>query len=153
MHLFRFFAFLLFATLASPATGAEWQSFVIPSTGTRVEMPVSTFTEETELPDGGVGRRVFTSDRRADLTVQSIENPGEVSPSVFLAKRNPPPGISYRRVTSTFFVVSSVRKDRIWYNRCNRSSGRMHCVLINYPAAQKRQWDSIVTRISHTLGR
>ena len=77
MHLFRFFAFLLFATLASPATGAEWQSFVIPSTGTRVEMPVSTFTEETELPDGGVGRRFFTSDRRADLTVQSVENPGE----------------------------------------------------------------------------
>ena len=109
MRLFRFFAFLLFETLASPAAGAEWQSFVITSTGTRVEMPVSTFTEETELPDGGVGRRFFTSDRRADLTVQSIENPGEDSPSVFLAKRNPPPGISYRRVTSTFFVVSSVR--------------------------------------------
>jgi hypothetical protein len=24
-------------------------------------------------------------------------------------------------------------------------------VLINYPAAEKRQWDSVVTRISHTL--
>jgi hypothetical protein len=23
--------------------------------------------------------------------------------------------------------------------------------MINYPAAEKRQWDSVVTRISHTL--
>jgi hypothetical protein len=27
----------------------------------------------------------------------------------------------------------------------------MNCVLINYPAAEKRQWDGVVTRISHTL--
>ena len=152
MQLFRYAAlFLCLATLASPALGEEWQRFVIPSTGTSVEMPISTFKEQSELPDGGVGRRFFTPDRRADLTVQSIETPGELSPSAFLAQRKPPAGIQYRRVTSSFFVVSSIRNDRIWYNRCNRSPGRMHCVLINYPAAEKRQWDSIVTRISHTL--
>ncbi len=27
----------------------------------------------------------------------------------------------------------------------------MNCVLINYPAAEKTQWDSVVTRISNTL--
>jgi hypothetical protein len=47
--------------------------------------------------------------------------------------------------------VSSIRKDRIWYNRCNRGSGAMNCVMINYPATEKRQWDGVVTRISHTL--
>jgi hypothetical protein len=26
-----------------------------------------------------------------------------------------------------------------------------NCVLINYPADEERQWDDIVTRISHTL--
>lgn len=152
MHLFR--SAILFgwlATWASPALGQEWQRFVIPSTGTSAEMPASIFTEQTELPDKGVGRRFFTSDRRADLTIQSIENPGDLSPSEFLAQRKPPSGIQYRRMTSTFFVVSSVRKDRTWYNRCNRSPGRMHCVLINYPAAEERQWDSIVTRISLSL--
>lgn len=143
--------FLCLATLASPALGEEWQRLVIPSTGTSVEMPASTFREEAELPDSGVGRRFFTSDRRADLTLQSIENHGELSPSAFLAQRKPPAGIQYRRVTPSFFVVSSIRKDRIWYNRCNRSPGRMHCVLINYPIAEKRQWDRVVTRISHSL--
>ncbi len=143
--------FICLLTSASPVLSQEWQRFVIPSTGTSVELPASTFREQTELPDGGVGRRFFRSDRRADLAVQSIENPSELSPSAFLAQRKPPAGIQYRRVTPSFFVVSSIRKDRIWYNRCNRSPGRMHCVLINYPAAEKRQWDSVVTRISHTL--
>jgi hypothetical protein len=153
MQSFRLSAFLFIclAALVSPAFGEDWQKFVIPRTGTSVDMPASIFREQTELPDGGVGRRFFTSDHRADLTVQSIENPGELSPSAFLAQRKPPAGIQYQRVTPSFFVVSSIRKDRIWYNRCNRSPGRMHCVLINYPVAEKRQWDNIVTRISHTL--
>jgi len=143
--------FVWLATLVSPALGQEWQRFMIPNTGTSVDIPASIFTEQTELPDRGVGRRFFTSDHRADLTVQSIDNPGELSPSEFLAQRKPPPGIQYRMVTSSFFVVSSTRKDRIWYNRCNRAPGRLHCVLINYPAAEERQWDSIVTRISLSL--
>jgi hypothetical protein len=27
----------------------------------------------------------------------------------------------------------------------------MNCVLINYPSAEKRLWDGVLTRISHTL--
>lgn len=152
MPLFRSAVLFVGLTVSTPpALSQEWQRFVIPSTATSVEMPASIFTEQTELQDGGVGRRFFTSDRSADLTVQSIENPSELSPSQFLAQRKPPPGIQYRRVTPSFFVVSSTRNDRIWYNRCNRSTRRLHCVLINYPAAEERQWDGIVTRISLSL--
>ena len=43
--------------------------------------------------------------------------------------------------------------DRIWYDRCNFSGQFVHCVLINYPASEKRHWDSVVTRISHRLMR
>ena len=133
------------------AASIQWQRYVIPSTGTNVEIPVTIFSKDAELPDGGTGRRFYTDDRRADLTVQSVANPENNSPATFLAKKNPPPGIIYKRVTPNFFVVSSIRNDRIWYNRCNRSDGYMNCVLINYPAAEKRQWDGVVTRISHTL--
>ena len=143
-------------TLASGtviAAGAEWQRFAVPGTAASADIPVSIFVEETELPDGGMGRRFYTDDRRADLTVQSVANPGNDSPATFLAKRKPPSGILYERVTPSFFVVSSVRNNRIWYNRCNRSVGYMNCILINYPRAEKRQWDSVVTRISHTLAR
>jgi hypothetical protein len=133
------------------AGDTEWRRYVIPSTGTSVDMPVSIFTRDAGPPEDGTGRRFFTDDNRADLTVQSVSNPANDSPATFLAKKRPPAGIIYRRITPDFFVVSSIRKDRIWYNRCNRSNGAMNCVLINYPAAEKRQWDGVVTRISHTL--
>ena len=142
---------LIFIPALASARDAEWRRYVIPSTGTSVDMPVSIFTSDAGAPESGTGRRFFTEDRRADLTVQSVPNPANDSPATFLAKQRPPAGIIYKRITSDFFVVSSIRKDRIWYNRCNRGNGTMNCVLINYPAAEKRQWDSLVTRISHTL--
>lgn len=129
----------------------EWRRYTIASTGASVDMPVSIFTSDAGAPDGGTGRKFFTADRRADFTVQSVANPSNDSPGTFLARMQPPAGISYKRVTSDFFVVSSIRDDRIWYNRCNRGRSTMNCVLINYPAAEKRQWDRVVTRISHTL--
>ena len=149
----RPFAALIFAVVPvlASADDTEWQRYVIPSTGTSVDMPVSIFTSDAGPPEGGTGRRFFTEDRRADLTVQSVPNPENDSPATFLTKKRPPAGIIYKRITSDFFVVSSIRNDRIWYNRCNRGNGTMNCVLINYPSEEKRQWDDVVTRISRTL--
>jgi hypothetical protein len=148
--LFTAFILAFIPTLAF-AGDTEWRRYVIPSTGTSVDLPVSIFTSDAGAPENGTGRRFFTDDRRADLTVQSMPNPGNESPASFLARMRPPAGITYKRITSDFFVVSSTRGDRIWYNRCNRGNGSMNCVLINYPAAEKRQWDAVVTRISRTL--
>jgi hypothetical protein len=133
------------------AGATESRTYVIPSTRASVDIPVTIFSEDAGAPEGGIGRRFLTKDRRADLTVQSLPNPDNDSPATFLTKRSPPPGIQYKRVTPRFFAVSSIRKDRTWYNRCNRSRGYMNCVLINYPAAEERQWDAVVTRISLTL--
>jgi hypothetical protein len=133
------------------AGDADWQKYVIPKTGTAVEIPVAIFSEDAALPENGVGRRFYTDDHRADLSVQAIPNPANDSPASFLQKQRPPSGIVYKRVTKNFFVVSSIRNGRIWYDRCNRSGDYMNCVLINYPAAEKRQWDGVVTRISHSL--
>ena len=143
-------AFCLGSALAGAAE-PNWQSYRIAETGAAVQIPVDIFSESAALPDGGLGRRFFTGDRRADLTLQSLPNPDNDSPARFLEKMRPPPGIVYKRVTRDFFVVSSVRSGRIWYDRCNRSGRTMTCVLINYPASEKKQWDAIVTRISHTL--
>ena len=156
MRAHRLFAALAIVGAFAPALAfagdTEWRRYVIPSTGTSVDMPVSIFTSDAGAPEGGgTGRRFFTEDRRADLTVQSVPNPGNESPAAFLARKQPPAGIIYKRIASDFFVVSSIRNDRIWYNRCNRGNGAMNCVLINYPAAEKRQWDAVVTRISRTL--
>ena len=149
----RLVAVLLFSLIPGVgfAGSTEWRKYVVPSTGAYVDIPVSIFTEDAGQPEGGVGRRFLTSDHRADMTVQSIPNPENDTPAVFLHKRRPPADIQYRRVTPRFFAVSSVRNGRTWYNRCNSSNGYMNCVLINYPAAEERQWDAVVTRISLSL--
>ena len=141
----------MIATGGSAAAGPEWQRYAIPNTGLSVDIPVTIFSEDGGSPEGTVGRVFYTQDRRANLTVTSIPNPENDSPEAFLRKRQPPADIQYRRVTSRFFAVSSIRDGRTWYNRCNRANGFMNCVLIHYPAAEDRQWDAIVTRISLSL--
>jgi hypothetical protein len=147
--------FVVMSLLAFPMVAAaqpvDWQKYVVPETGANVDLPMTIFSKDAGQPESGYGRRFLTADGRANLTVQSVPNDTRDSPAVFLAKMNPPSNIVYQRVTPNFFVVSSFRKDKIWYNRCNFAGRFMNCVLINYPAAEKRQWDSVVTRISDTL--
>ena len=139
------------APLAALAQPVSWQDYVVPETGAVAQIPRTIFSEDAGKPEAGYGRRFATSDGRAKLTVQSIPNEAGDSPAVFLAKQNPPPNIVYQRVTPRFFVVSSFRGDKIWYNRCNFADRFATCVLISYPAVEKREWDSVITRISNTL--
>lgn len=141
---------LALSAAAGSAQSASWETYRIPETGTSVDIPRSIFTEPAGKPDG-YGERFRSADGRADLTVQTIENQGGDSPAQFLARKSPPANIEYKRVTPRFFAVSSVRGDRIWYNRCNFVHRYAHCVLINYPASEKRRWDNVVTRISLSL--
>jgi hypothetical protein len=83
------------------AETAAWRSYVIPSTGAKVDIPVSIFTEDAGSPEGGTGRRFFTKDHRADLTIQSVPNHGNASPAEFLQKRRPPPRHSIQAGDST----------------------------------------------------
>jgi hypothetical protein len=142
---------IVLTPLVAVAQPISWHDYVVPESGAVAQIPADVFSEDGGTPESGYGRRLFTSDRRADLTVQSIPNDADDTPAVFLAKKHPPPNIVYKRVTPRFFVVSSYRGNKIWYNRCNFAARFVNCVLINYPAAEKRQWDSVVTRISNTL--
>jgi hypothetical protein len=137
-----------------PMLGAAqqgWVRFEIPESGASVEIPTSIFSEESGKLETGYGSRFTTPDQRADLTVQSIINTEEFSPAEYLASKNPPRQIAYKRITPRFFVVSDIREGKTWYDRCNFVGRFINCVLINYPADEERQWDDVVTRISLTL--
>jgi hypothetical protein len=138
-------------TITDAQQNPEWLRFTVSGTSASVGIPTAIFSEDGGPAQDGTGRRFTTPDGNADITVASLANEDGASPAAFLAARNPPSGIIYRRVTSRFFAVSSVREGRIWYNRCNRAPRAMNCVLINYPASEKRRWDGIVTTISHSL--
>jgi hypothetical protein len=142
---------LLFVSHAACAQALGWQRYEILETGANVDLPATLFSKDAGRTDEGYGHRFMTSDGRAGLAVQSIPNVAHDSPEVFLAKKHPPSNIAYKRVTADFFVVSSFRNKSIWYDRCNFAGPLINCVLINYPAKEKRQWDDVIIRISRTL--
>jgi hypothetical protein len=147
----RILAFVLATSVSIlSAQPIRWTIYTIPETGTSVDLPSSIFTEQAGRPDG-YGQRFQSADGRANLTIQAAANTSNDSPAAFLAKRHPPPRVQYKRVTPRFFAVSSYKDDKVWYNRCNFSRDLVHCVLINYPAKEEREWDDIVTRISLSL--
>ena len=76
--------------MVTRADSTEWQKYVIPDTGAKVDIPVSIFTEDAGPPKGGTGRRFFTSDHRADLTLQSVPNPGTTRLPLSLRSGGPP---------------------------------------------------------------
>ena len=129
---------LAFIPALAFAGDTEWRRYVIPSTGTSVEMPVTIFTRDAGPPEGGTGRRFFTDDNRADLTVQSVPNPNNETPATFLARKRPPAGIIY--------------EDRIWYNRCNRAKAALNCVLINYRGGKAPMGQHSYKDQSHVKG-
>ena len=73
----RVLTFLAFALIPAVAWAdpITWQRYVIPSTGAKVDIPVSIFSEDGGPAESGSGRRFFARDRRADLTLQSVPNP------------------------------------------------------------------------------
>ncbi len=142
---------LLLIATAAHAQSTNWTEYVVPETGAMAQIPTHIFSEDGGRPEEGYGKRFTTANSRANLTVQTVSNEAGYSPSEFLAKKHPPLDIIYKRVTPRFFVVSSIRGDKIWYDRCNFVERLVNCVLINYPASEKRRWDGVVTRISHSL--
>ena len=149
-NLTSFLLALAVSTSFAAAQPLRWTKYSISETGTSVDLPTSIFTENAGRPDG-YGRRFVTSDGRASLTVQSVRNAEGDTPATFLAKKHPPRNIQYKRIAPWFFAVSSYKDDKVWYDRCNFSQRFIHCVLINYPAREKHDWDDIVTRISLSL--
>jgi hypothetical protein len=138
------------STAAVSAQPTRWTPFSIPQTGLSVDIPSAIFSETDGRP-AVYGQKFKTADGRANLTVESGPNTNHDSPAAFLAKQSPPSHIQYKRVTPRFFAVSSYKGDYVWYNRCNISARFVHCVLINYPAAEEHDWDDIVTHISLSL--
>lgn len=146
------FTLLPLVTVAQPV---GWQRYTVPQTGAAVDLPNEIFSEDAGPPNHGYGRRFQTSDGRANLTVSSFPNEANDSPASFLQKhfKLPASAAVYRRVSSRFFAVSGFHGSDIWYNRCNFVGHFIHCVALNYPTREKRQWDYVVTQISHTLAK
>lgn len=139
---------------AQPASsgGADWRIHVDPDSGLKLDYPAGIFRVEAGSTEIGTGRRLRSADGRAELTVYTLPNTENDTPRSYLAKKLllDRSQIIYRRVSDRFFVLSSIRNDRIFYSRCNFGRA-MRCFYLEYPQSEKRAWDHIVTRMSRSL--
>ena len=78
---------LILVPAAAAAGSADWQRYVIAKTGAAVEIPVSILSEDAELPDGGLGRRFYTNDHRADMRGQSLRHSAKDPHTAFLRRQ------------------------------------------------------------------
>src|SRR5690348_7276469 len=137
-------------------TDLVWRQFFDPGSGTRVDYPANIFSVEEGAFEIAPGRQFGSADGRAHLAVFTMKPEESSSPAEFVARNLQVPratALDYRRVSSKFFAISGVHDADIFYVRCNSGRDRsvLHCIYLIYPAAEKRAWDSIVTRISRTL--
>ena len=138
------------------STGTDWKAFSIPEFGTSVQYPAGIFSVSEGQSETGRGERLATADGRASLSIYAQVNDNADTPRSYLHRhlRFPQSALEYQRVTNSFFAISAVTNDTIYYSRCNFSVGAVgtiHCFDIVYPQSEKRAWDGVVTRISRSL--
>jgi hypothetical protein len=141
---------------ARPSPVLDWQTFMIPDFGTRLEYPAGLFEVFDGESEKGIGERWSTADGRAFLTIYSRPNEAADTPASYLKNnlRVARAALGYERVTRSFFAISSTREGVVYYSRCNFSAharGAVHCFDLTYPQREERAWDAIVTRISRSL--
>ena len=134
----------------------DWQPFLVPEFGTKVDYPAGIFSVSDGKAETGFGQRFHSADGRSMLTIYTRENADGDTPANYLRKnlRMALTALDYERITPSFFAISADRDGLIFYSRCNFSSdegGAIHCFDLVYPSAEERAWNAIVTRISRSL--
>jgi hypothetical protein len=132
----------------------QWEP--VRAFGMQLDYPAGIFAVDQGRATKGPGRQLSSEDGSAGLMFWVEPNENGDTPSSFIRARLKVEGqsIDYQRVTKRFFVVSGVRRGRIYYSRCNfpdRATGPLHCIHLEYNKNEKRPWDAVVTRISLSL--
>ena len=142
------------ASTDAAAAQERWATYTNPRFGTTADYPADIFSVRDRPPENGDGQRFRSGDGRAQLSIYGQYNVEADTPKSYLEKFVDQQGISYRRVTKRFYVVSGSRDGDIFYQRCNfpaNLDGIIDCLNVSYPAQEKTTWDPIVTRLSQSL--
>jgi hypothetical protein len=141
-------------TAAQPAGASGWITYG-NGHGTMVDLPAHVFTVREGAPPVGNGRRFRTADGRAEVSVYTLRNEEGETPRSYLERhlKSEFSNLDYDRVGDQFFAVSGIVRGKTFYSRCNFEGprGAMHCLYLDYPAAETHAWDALVTRMSRSL--
>ena len=149
-------AFLQAHFLTSPARADEWRTYWSADRGCSVSYPGNLFSEDDRDNEDAATSRFLGPDSRTFFRLIETDNEDELPLPELKSKyfgRSVPGDVIYRRTTSDFLVFSGYRRERIFYTRVELSpANRTICIFeITYPRELKREFDHLVTRMSHSL--
>jgi glucose/arabinose dehydrogenase len=132
-----------------------WSDYHDISSGTAIRYPSDVFSVEAGRPEMGSGKMFQTPDGLAQLAIYALVNDSNESPAAFLNKHLlvDKQRLNRKRVTDRFFAISGLMGDHKFHSKCNFAQGstRIHCIFLQYPNAQAKSWNEIVSRISKSL--
>jgi len=139
---------------AALAQDLDWGIYRDSEHGCRLEYPRALFSPDPQEPDEP--RRFSGEDNSTYFRVMGAENTSKWTPADIKMKylRSDMPGdITYERTKSEFLVLSGYREEAIFYTKVAISDDHhTACILdITYPRSRKREFDRIVTRMSHSF--
>jgi hypothetical protein len=140
-------------TIATSALAQDWRGYTNPRFGTRAEVPRDWKMGDAPENDDG---RVFTApDGRASITVYGslhvFDSIGEAMDILEAPKDGET--VTYRQRTARAITVSGTKGERIFYRKALLSCRDRiwNGVSIEYPAADKQNFDALVTRVAKSL--
>ena len=148
------FAIGICASLDVAAAQQQWTTYMNPRFGTIADYPADIFTVRDPPPENGDGQGFGTEDGRAHLSIYGTRNVESDTPANYVQKYVDRQGITYKRATARFYIVSGARDADVFYERCNFHDGSndiIDCFSVTYPAREKAVWDPIATRLSKSL--
>ena len=147
------FALAAATMLAGVATAAGWQTYVNDRFGATADVPPDW--RAGTPPENGDGLEFSAPDGQASLIVSGSLNIWDTLDEAFASYATPSEGetITYQHRDKQSIVISGTKGDRIFYRRSILSCRDQvwNSIAIEYPAAQKKAFDAIVTRVAASL--
>jgi hypothetical protein len=150
-------AIIAIAFLTSAAIAADWTTYANGRFGETIDIPPG-FVNDVAEPENGDGLTFHSADGKAELLVWggNLVDGGFKDDAASLVSSETEDGwdVSYQKAAgSDWQVYSGTKGDRIVYARSMASckgTQSLHFRL-EYPVAQKKDYDAIVERLSSSL--
>jgi hypothetical protein len=142
--------------LCSPAFAAEWTTYVNPRFGASVDIPPG-FVNDVPASENGDGLVFHSADKQAELLVWGgnlTDGDFKLDSEIRLNRElDYDWQVSYKESGNDWSVYSGSQSGRIMYARAMSSCRGTQAVhfRIEYPEAQKKDYDAIVERLSKSL--
>ncbi len=150
-------AALLMSCASLQATAAEWTRYTNPRTGVSVEYPGDLVAggPVTDIADGETGSInrqptgiTLSSNDGMEIRVYGMAATGMPYDSMCARKCD---GETYAMKRRDIAVVSGRRGDLVFYRRCQRAAGHLHCFDLEYPKASQFVMLPVIERMTRSL--